>query len=299
MTRLGEALTLRAVQERQPTWFSKLPDARAILEAPLPRSYLNFVGMWLLNFMDTLRGLVAFGVITLSVAVTKAGVARRVIRPLIRGQIYRAGVRLLPMITFLGVATGLIIIGQTVALMTQVGAQSLIGTVMVTVLVRELGPLLTALLVLARIGTATVVELGTARALGEVEALEALAIDPVHYLVVPRMIGLAVSVFALTVYLILISLASGYLFAFIQDVPLPPGEYFRQLAAALRWEDFVLLALKTTGFGLMLGVVACFQGLAHALRIEEVPQATTRAVVHAVVACVLLDSLFIVVYLLI
>lgn len=287
------------MQERQPTWYSKLPDARAILEAPLPRSYLNFVGMWLLNFIDTLRGLVAFGVITLSVAVTKAGVARRVIRPLIRAQIYRAGVRLLPMITFLGMALGLIIIGQTVALLTQVGAHSLIGTVMVTVLVREIGPLLTALLVLARIGTATVVELGTARALGEVEALEALAIDPVHYLVVPRMIGLAVSVFALTVYLILISLLSGYLFAFIQDVPLPPGEYFSQLAAALRWEDFALLALKTTGFGLMLGVVACFQGLARALRIEEVPQATTRAVVHAVVACVSLDALFLVVYLLI
>ncbi|MBI5396064.1 MAG: ABC transporter permease [Verrucomicrobia bacterium] len=287
------------MQEHRPTWFSKLPETRAILEAPLPRSYLNFVGTWLLGFIDTVRGLMAFGLIALSVAVTKAGVARRVVRPLIRAQVYRAGVRLLPMITFLGVALGLIIIGQTVSLLTRVGAQGYIGTVMVTVVVREIGPLLTALLVLARVGTATVVELGTARALGEVEALEALAIDPVHYLVVPRMIGLAVSVFALTVYLILVSLLSGYLFAFVQDVPLPPGEYFRQLAAALRWEDFALLALKTIGFGLMLAVVTCFQGLARALRIEEVPQATTRAVVHAVVACVLLDALFIVVYLLI
>jgi len=299
LTRPGKVLTVRAVQEHRLPWFRKLPEARAILEAPLPRSYLNFVGMWLLRFMDTLRGLVAFGVITLSVAVTKAGVARRVTRPLLRAQIHRAGVRLLPTTAFLGVALGLIIIGQTVALLTRVGAQGYIGTVMVTVLVREIGPLLTALLVLARIGTATVVELGTARALGEVEALEALAIDPVHYLVVPRMVGLAVSVFALTVYLILIALASGYLFAFLQDVPLPPGEYLSQLATALRWEDFALLALKTTGFGLLVGVVACFQGLARALRIEEVPQATTRAVVHAVVGCVLLDALFLVVYLLI
>ena len=287
------------MQEPRPTWFKKLPQARAILEAPLPRSYLNFVGTWLLVFLDTVQGLMAFGLITLGVAVTKSAVARRVVRPLIREQIYRAGVRLLPMITFLGVALGLIVIGQTVSLMTRVGAQGYIGTVMVMVVVRELGPLLTALLVLARIGTATVVELGTARALGEVEALEALAIDPVHYLVVPRVIGLAVSVFALTVYLILISLLSGYLFAFVQDVPLPPGEYVRQLAVALRWEDFVLLALKTIGFGLMIAVVTCFQGLARALRIEEVPEATTRAVVHAVVACVLLDALFLVVYLLI
>src|SRR5207249_9259941 len=95
-----------------------------------------------------------------------------------------------------------------------------LGTIMVIVVVRELGPLLTALLVLARVGTANVVELGTARATGEVEALEALGIDPVHYLVVPRVVGMAVGLFALTVYLILGALVSGYLWAFIQDVPL-------------------------------------------------------------------------------
>ena len=113
---------------------------------------------------------------------------------------------------------------------------------MVVVVVRELGPLVTALLVLARIGTANVIELGTARAMGEVEALEALGIDPVHYLVVPRVIGMALGVFALTVYLILGALLSGYLWAFVQDVPLRPGDYFRQLASALSGLDFVLLA---------------------------------------------------------
>ena len=95
---------------------------------------------------------------------------------------------------------------------------------------------------LARIGTANVVELGTARAMGEVEALEALGIDPVHYLVVPRVIGMALGVFSLTVYLILGALVSGYLWAFVQDVPLRPGDYFRQLAGALSGLDFALLA---------------------------------------------------------
>src|SRR5207244_10172738 len=98
---------------------------------------------------------------------------------------------------------------------------------------RELGSLLTALLVLARIGTANVIELGTARALGEVEALEALGVDPVHYLVVPRVIGMAVGTFSLTVYLILGALLSGYLWAFVQDVPLRPGDYFRKLTGSL------------------------------------------------------------------
>ena len=89
------------------------------------------------------------------------------------------------------------------------------------------------MLVLARISTANVIELGTSRAFGEVEALEALSIDPVHYLIVPRVIGMALGIFSLTVYLIIGALASGYLFAFLQDVPLTPGDYFKQMVE--RW----------------------------------------------------------------
>jgi phospholipid/cholesterol/gamma-HCH transport system permease protein len=201
------------------------------------------------------------------------------------------------MVTFIGLALGLVIIGQTVSILTRVGAQSYAGTAMVTVVVRELGPILAALLVLARVGTATVIELGTSRALGEVEALEALGIDPVHYLVMPRVFGLALSIFSLTIYLILTALISGYLFAFLQDVPLQVGSYFGQLANALRWEDFVLLALKTTLFGAIIAIITCYQGLAQPLRIEEVAGATTRAVGQSVVACVMLDALFIILYL--
>jgi phospholipid/cholesterol/gamma-HCH transport system permease protein len=161
------------------------------------------------------------------------------------------------------------------------------------VVVRELGPLVAALLVLARVGTPTVIELGTSRALGEVEALEALGIDPVHYLVVPRVFGQAIAVFSLTIYLVITALFSGYLFAFLQDIPLLPGEYFQQLAAALTWLDFVLLALKTTAFGTIIAIVTCYQGLARPLRLNEVAEAATRAVVHSLVACVLLNALFI------
>ncbi|MBI3877322.1 MAG: ABC transporter permease, partial [Verrucomicrobia bacterium] len=196
------------------------------LAAPLPRSYLNFVGRQLFRLAATAQGLGAFALITLGIAVTKFNVASRVIHPLVRAQIHRAGVRLLPIVGFLGCALGLVIIGQTVSLLTRVGAQNLAGTVMVTVVVRELGPLAAALLVLTRVGTAIVIELGTSRALGEVEALEALGIDPVHYLVVPRVAGLALSIFALTVYLIIVAVLSGYLFVFLQDVPLMPGQYF-------------------------------------------------------------------------
>ena len=272
------------------------------IEAPssgvtnLWKMYLDAAGGRILGAAQVLRELMAFAVITLAVVLTKFNSHRRVIYPLIRGQIWDAGVRLLPMVGFVGLALGLLIIGQTVALLTKVGAHDYIGPVMVTVVVRELGPLLTAILVLARSGASNVVELGTSRALGEVEALESLGIDPIHYLVVPRVLALAIAVFCLTTYLILIAIGSGYLFAFLQDVPLTPAAYFGQLADALRWQDFVLLMLKTTLFGIVIAVVNCYHGLARPLKIEEVSQVTTHAVVESVVGCVLIDALFLIGY---
>jgi len=276
---------------------ANLPDLEHAPPVPLPFRQLDAIGRSIIRFLQTAQGLIAFTLITLGVAVTKFNASSRLIHPLISSQIYRAGLHLLPMISFLACALGLMIIGQTVALLTRVGAQNLAGTVMVTVVVRELGPLAAALLVLARAGAAYVIELGTARALGEVEALEALCIDPIHYLVIPRMVGLALAIFSLTVYFIIVTLVSGYLFAFVQDVPLLPGDYFKQLAVALTWEDFALLALKTCGFGVIITVVTCYQALAQPLRLEQVSGATTRAVVQSVVACVLLDVLFIIIYL--
>jgi len=263
-----------------------------------PRSYVTFVGHRIVRFLGALHALGAFALISFGVLISKFGVAREVIYPVALAQIVRSGLRLLPMILFLAIALGLVIIGQTVSLLNRVGATEFLGTVMTMVVVRELGPLLTALIVLAWAGTANVVELGTARALGEIEALEVMGIDPIHYLVVPRMIGMGLAVFALTIYLILGALVSGYVWAFLQDVPLTAGEYFRQLAASIRWIDFVVLGLKTFLFGVSIAVVTCYHGLARKLRLEEVSNATVRAVAQTVVACMLIDALFILIYLL-
>jgi phospholipid/cholesterol/gamma-HCH transport system permease protein len=273
------------------------PQVRFVMRMPMPQFFSNYLGRKLFRLLLTVQGLGAFALITLGVMIKKFGSARRVIQPLIFHEISRSGLQLLPMFLFLAAALGLLVIGQTVSWATRFGATQYLGTVMVIVVVRELGPLIAALLVLARIGTANVVELGTARAMGEVEALEALGIDPVHYLVVPRVIGMAVGIFSLTVYLIIAALGSGYLWAFMQNVPLRPGDYFSQLAGALTGLDFALLAIKTILFGFIISIVTCYHGLAQPLRLEEVSYATVRAVAQSVIACVMIDALFIVIYL--
>lgn len=271
--------------------------------APAPRAglgrfYTDLIGRRVFKFLIALHGVGAFALITFGVMLRKLSVARSVVRPLIAREISRAGVKLMPMFLFAALALGFLVIGQTVSLLTRVGAaNNYLGSIMVLVVVRELGPLLTAFLVLARVGTANVVELGTARALGEVESLEALGIDPVHYFVVPRVIGMAVGIFALTIYLILGTLGSGYLWAFVQDVPIQPGDYFNQLAGALTYMDFVLLGLKTVAFGFIIAIITCYHGLAQPLQLDQISRATVRAVGQSVIACVALDALFIIAYL--
>ncbi|MDB6066315.1 MAG: hypothetical protein JWR26_2523 [Pedosphaera sp.] len=267
------------------------------MRALLPLAYTHYLGRRFVRFLVTVQGMGAFALITLGVIVKKLRVAREVTFPMILSELSRSGLRLMPMFLFMSVALGLVIIGQAVSWLNRVGANSYLGSIMVLVVVRELGPLLTALLVLSRSGTTNVIELGTARALGEVEALEALGIDPVHYLVMPRVIGMALGVFALTVYFILGVLISGYLWAFLQDVPIRPGEYFRQLAGALNGLDFAILAVKSVFFGLAIAVITCYHGLAQPLRLEEVSRATVRAVAQSIIACVLIDALFIFIYL--
>ena len=253
-------------------------DTQVFRRATRPKTYTDLLGRKLFLFLLTVQGLGAFALITLGVLLKKNGLARNVMGPRIRQEIARAGVALMPMFLFVAFALGFLVIGQTVSALARVGAINYLGSTMVIVVVRELGPLLAAMLVLARVGTAHVIELGTARAMGEVEALEALGIDPVHYLIIG-------------------ALASGYLWAFLQDVALTPGDYFKQLAEALGWLDFALLALKAVAFGFFIAIVTCYHGLAQPLRLEEVSRVAVRAVTQGVIVCVLIDALFIVLYL--
>ncbi len=265
--------------------------------APLPRTYTDFIGRKIIIFLLTTQGIASFALITLAVIFRKFNVASHVIHPMMQREVSRAGVKLLPMFLFVAMALGFLAIGQTVTVAAKYGAFDYIGTIMVTVIVRELGPLLAAVLALARAGNANVIELGTARALGELEALEAAGIDPIHYLVAPRVIGMTFGVFSLTVYLILAALGSGYLFVFLQNVPLTPTEYFTELASSLSWLDFALLALKACTFGFFIGIVSCYHGLAQPLRLEEISRVAVRATSECIIVCVFIDAIFFLLYL--
>jgi ABC-type transporter Mla maintaining outer membrane lipid asymmetry permease subunit MlaE len=110
---------------------------------------------------------------------------------------------------------------------------------------------------------------------------------------------MVVAVFSLTLYFLMVALASGYGFAFVQNAALTPGEFGRQLSLALTWQDFPLLAAKSVLFGALIAATTCYQGLARPLRTEELARVTSRALVQSVMGCVLVDLVFMALYMVI
>ena len=209
---------------------------------------MQLAGRRALASVQTIKGLIAFALISVGALISHRHHARPLIRSLVVEQVAQNGLKLLPLGLAVAAAVGLVVVGQIVTLLTKLGATQLIGPLVVTLVIRELAPLITAFLVLGRSGTNTVVQLGTSRALGEVEALETLAIDPIHYLVVPRILGLA------TVRVRPDGLCDyGHarlwirLFAFLTDTPLTIETFAGEIFNSLTWFDFTLLGIKTAG----------------------------------------------------
>lgn len=259
---------------------------------PWVSRFPRYVARRLWHLFHGTRSLIAFSFITLGVIVTKFTYGYRTTFPLIIQQCFASGVSLMPIVTIVSCALGLTVVGQALTFFSTLGALDIVGAILGSVVVRELGPLLSAALVLARAGTGIVVELGTARATNQIETLEHLGIDPIHYLVAPRIIGVTLSVLSITVYLTLFTLVSAYGVVLLSDVPLRLSEYIEQTVATLQWEDFIVVGLKSMGFGMIISLVCCHDGLAQPITLEGVARATSKAVTKVVLLCLAVDVAF-------
>lgn len=201
----------------------------------------------------------------------------------VSSQIYFTGWQALPMISILALAAGGIAILQSSAQLSLFGGTGMLGNILVVIIVRELGPLITALIVIARSGAAVASEIGNMRVNREIEALEVMGINPLSYIVFPRVAGGVISVMCLAFYFDAVALGGGYLASRALH-NLPFTFYFELLANAFAFEDVILFLVKNGFSGLMIFAIACRQGMSVQLSSHEVPQVTTKAVVHAIVA---------------
>lgn len=206
----------------------------------------------------------------------------RTIISVVAAQVYFTGWQALPLITTLALTTGSIFILQGFGNLTLLGGSEMIGNFLVAALSREAGPLLTALVVIARSGTAVASEVGNMRANREIEALESLGINPLSFIVFPRVVGGVISVLCLAFYFNVIALLGGFfLTRFLHDIPF--SFYADSLTRAFAKEDVAIFLLKNSFSGMIIFIVCCYQGLSVQKSSHEVPQVTTQAVVNSII----------------
>ncbi len=204
-------------------------------------------------------------------------------------QIYFTGIQALPLTGLIAFLIGSVVVIQAVWRLSLLGAASFAGDLIVIAVLRELGPLITAVIVIGRSGTAMASELATMRLRGEVDDLETLGIDPVLYLFLPRLAGAVTALFGLIVYFDLLAVLGGYA-ALGSQTQIPFTAYLGSVAEAITARDLALVPAKAILFGALFAVVSCHRGLCIGISPTEIPRASTGAVVVSLVGIFVLDS---------
>lgn len=205
-------------------------------------------------------------------------------------QMLFTGVDALPVVSAIALMLGLIVITQAGTQLPKVGGEALIGNIIVVVIIRELGPLLTAFIVIARSGTAIATELGNMRVAQEITALELMGIQISRYLVMPRVVAVVLSMLCLIIYFDTVAVLGGFVMARL-TLTLPFQVFGQAVVQALSLVDLLVTVAKGGLFGTTVAVVSCHHGLSVRGASTEVPQQTTRAMINCVTLCVLLDIL--------
>lgn len=206
-------------------------------------------------------------------------------------QIVRVGAKAVGIVSLVSGCVGLILALQLSPPLDEFGQRELVANIIGIAVLRELGPLIAAIVLTGFAGAAIAAEIGTMVVGEEVEALQAHALNPVRFLVVPRVIAALVSMTALGVIanIVAISAALGISFVVLE---IPAGTFMDNLLRQVKLVDFLTGIFKASTFGLLIGVIACANGLAVEGGAAGVGRATTRTVVQSVVAIIIADLTF-------
>lgn len=206
-------------------------------------------------------------------------------------QIVRIGVRSLFIISLVSGAIGLILALQLAPPLDQFGQREVVANIIGVAVLRELGPLIAAVVLTGFAGAAIAAELGTMVVGEEIEALEAHALNPVRFLVVPRVIAAVVSMTALAILADLVAIAAALMSSMLV-LGIPYSTFMHNLLQQVKPVDFYTGVIKGGIFGLLIGVIACGNGLKVTGGAAGVGRATTNTVVESIVAIIIADMIF-------
>ncbi len=210
-------------------------------------------------------------------------------------QMYEHGVKAIPVVILVAIFTGMIVSLQTGIEIKTFGQEDMIGLIVSASMFREMGPFITAIILTATAGAACAAEIGTMKVSEELDALEMMSIDPVRYLVVPRVLALGLMCFALTILTDVFGTAGGAVIA-RNELGVSYDVYFRGAKEAVEGEyvlgllskDIYSGLVKAFLFGIVVGIVGCSQGLRATGGALGVGRAVRRAVVSSILFILIL-----------
>ena len=206
-------------------------------------------------------------------------------------QAMEVGVRALPILSLISFFIGLILALQAAYELRTFGAISAVATAVAVTMSRELGPLITAIVVIGRSGSAFAAELGTMKVSEEIDALETMAISSIRFLVAPKFLAMMVMVPCLTIWANVMGVLGGSLFG-VTQADFTFLRYIRASIDSLFLRDITTGLVKSVMFGITIAAVGCLEGLSTGSGAEQVGRSTTRAVVMSIFLVVVVDLLF-------
>jgi phospholipid/cholesterol/gamma-HCH transport system permease protein len=215
-----------------------------------------------------------------------------VIKNAVITQIIFSGVdSLIPTILLMSIAIGLSVTAQLIITLQTFGSEKEVVNLVIRFVALELSPLITAIIIISRSGSAVAVDLGNMSIHKEIKGLELLGIDALIYVAFPRLLGIAISQLGLAVYFSTLSIVLGIFFSALLDSS-SNFKYFFLLINSISPLELIAFLVKNMIFGIIIGANACFHGLKVQHSVTEVPQETQQAIVHSVISVFLINALF-------
>ncbi|MGB9642080.1 MAG: MlaE family ABC transporter permease [Candidatus Ratteibacteria bacterium] len=195
-------------------------------------------------------------------------------------QMARIGIESFPLVGIIATFTGMVMVMETAVTLKKFGGESYVGGIVSVSMVRELGPIIVALIVAGRVGASVAAEIGSMKITEQIDALEVFGVDPISYLVTPRLLASIVMVPILTIMANFLSIVGGYIIA-VYLVHITSGVYLYQSFEFIKLRDIFVGVVKAFIFGILITGASCLEGLKTSGGAEGVGISTTRAVVHA------------------
>lgn len=258
-------------------------------------SLVQAIGRRTIDSLSHMLGLFTLTNRIVGILLSRHKFGRKLVLRFTSEQIYFTAIEALPIVVFVALITGSMIVIQLTRQFGTVEGRYILGDLIVILVVRELGPLFTALIVILRSAVAVTVETSYMSVLGELDAIEMQGIDPLHIICLPRLIGITVAICCLFFIFDIVAILGGYAIAWtVTNIPLE--NFLEEVGKAISGIDITVGIVKAMFFGHTITVTSLYRGFRVRNTVTEIPPATSKAAIECLMYCLFINIIISVIF---